>query len=168
MSGYILIAGIVLCFSCFILHVVVWRVRKPVHDVKMLIYIFLLLPFAIVSVFSINYPQWFQVEEIFLVIFLHYCLSLAYIASYPAAQAHSPSLDIMLKVSRSSNREISASELADTWRSRNVLIDRVDDLLTGGLIVRRGEIYSLTRTGEAMLAMYRLYRRFLGISFGKG
>lgn len=168
MYGYILIAGIVLWLSCFALHVVLWRARKPVNDVKMLIYVFLLLPIAIVSVVFINVQHWFKIEETFLVIILHYCLSLAYIASYPAAQAHSPSLDIMLKVSRSPNREISASELAATWGNRNVLIDRVDDLQTGGLIVRRGEVYYLTMPGRALLTMYRLYRQFLGVSFGKG
>lgn len=168
MSGFILIAGLLLSLSCFLLHVIIWRVRRPVNDIKILMYIFLLLPAAVFLLLHLVSPPWFQFDDALLVIILHYCLALAYIASYPAAQAHSPSLDIMLSIARSPKRTISENELVSAWKSRNLLGDRIDDLRIGGLIAKQGERYTLKTSGSFVLALYRLYRRFLGIPFGEG
>jgi hypothetical protein len=168
MSGYVLISGFMLCLSCFILHVILWRLRRPVNDIRILLCIFLFFPAALFLALYIVSPPWFPLADACLAFILHFCLASAYIASYPAAQAHSPSLDIILEISRSSHGKMSESELVAVWESRNLVSDRIDDLRIGGLIAKQGDIYTLNMFGQFVLAMYRLYRRFLGIPFGQG
>lgn len=168
MSGYVLLAGVMLSLGCFALHVLVWRLCKPVKDVRGLIAIFLVAPAAGLLVLDLISPRWFHHEEALLAAVLHYCLALAYIASYPAAQANSPSLDIMLKVSRCPRHEISEREIVEFWGRRSFITGRIDDLLTGGLIAKQGSVYRLSSSGRSLLLVYRAYRRFLGIPFGEG
>jgi hypothetical protein len=168
MSVYVLFAGAMLSLGCFSLHVLVWRLWRPVNDVRWLLAIFLIMPAAGLLIMPIMSLQWFQQGEALLVAVFHYCLALAYIASYPAAQANSPSLDIMLKVYRTTRHEISEHELVEFWGRRSFIDGRIDDLVTGGLIVKHGNVYRLSWSGRLLLSIYRTYRRFLGISFGEG
>lgn len=168
MPLYILTTGILLCFSCFAVHIILWRLRKPLNDVRVLLVIFFLLPvpfFLLCLLFTRN--LW-TIEEASLVFVLHYCLSLAYIASYPAAQAHSPSLDIVLKIARSPRSELTDKEIIDSWGGQDFLVDRIADLKTGGLIVCCSDVFRLSLPGKMLLMSYRAYRRFLGMPFGRG
>jgi len=167
MRAIVLVAGFGAFACCLTFHVILWRVARPRSDVRALFLIFLGLPTMIaLGIFGaaavIPAVKWLDGLHILATLLLHWALSSAYIQSYPAVQARSPSLEIAFAVSRSAPRGLSREELLATVNTGLLVDERLEDLVANRLIRAEGERYVLTPFST------RLIRLFLGLRFVLG
>ena len=158
--------GVLVFLACLAVHVAVWRAKTPGRDALALFAVFLGFPAALFSFVLLAGRPHFTPDEIALAFLLHAALSCVYISSYPAAQALSPSLDIILKISRQG--KMTASEIVGSYDDRRLVAERVDDLGRSSLVFREGGRFYLTRVGRFVLGFFRTYRKVLGLPFGGG
>lgn len=173
MNPLVLFGGGILFSGCLLLHVLIWRIRMPRNDVRMLSMLFLALPLsvllgaAIVPEFSCRgrYLTDLELMELFL---LHAALAGVYIASYPAAQAHSPSLAIMRIIAASPEGKMTGENIVKRFTSRETVIERVEDLSVYDLVSVKEGMMRLRPLGGIIIRLYLFYRRLLALPPGKG
>lgn len=170
----ILLYGATLFIACLIAHVLLWRVRLPVHRALALFFIFFVLPPMAWSFYSLlasmgaapsGYgPALLRGAAILL---LHYALSAAYILSYPAVEALSPTLVIALYLGES-GAPVPRGDLAALLPDESVLEPRIRDLVESRLVRLHGNELSLTPRGGALMSFFSLFRAFIGMRPGRG
>jgi hypothetical protein len=168
MKAALLITGLLSFSCCLALHVVLWRVARPRSDVWGLFTIFLVVPTAVALLAlgaravlpEAGLPEALEVAAMLL---LHWALSSAYIQSYPAAQARSPSLEIAYAVVKSMPRGLSRDELLATVNTETLVQARVEDLVTDRLIRAEGERYVLTPVAAGLVRLFLGLRALLGL-----
>lgn len=165
----IFFSGLVLFVFCLALHVFVWRIKRPVRVHRALFLIFFGLPlFASISssiVFSIQADG---LRAVFGVLLLHLSLGAAYIMSYPAVEALSPSLAISLMLKSAGASGLGRQDLLRTFSDEVVLGPRLDDLERAGMISSRDGRVSITARGRALVIPFAALRRILGLGEGAG
>ena len=179
MSSYILIIGISIFIMCLCLHILIWRWRHPHHHIITLSIIFIivptaisivgfillwfnLLPFDIANIISISASGWL------LVFLLHFSLSGAYILSYPAIQAVSPSLAILLIVRSYMPDGLAYTELRSHFTVEDLLEARINDLKDALLVTESDGYLRLAPRGFFLIRFTGFLRKLLGLSVGKG
>jgi len=90
----------------------------------------------------------------------------AYIVSYPAIEADSPSLLIALAVAKAGGNGVSQAELCARFDDANLIYPRLNDLLTDKMAVLEGGKYKITAKGVLLSRIFAAYRDILGA--GKG
>ena len=103
-------------------------------------------------------------EEAFAAYLLIFGLSGVYISSYPAFQAVSPSLQILHLFKNHAAGGLSRAEIFQGFDQSSIVSARVQDLADSNLIKRNGEGFVLTLRGRAVIGLYALYRKSLGLS----
>lgn len=173
MSPYVLTAGVLIFIICMGLHVLAWRRYHPRKEVVVLFLIFLVIPTAICAA-GLGL-DWFGLlpEEkgiipitVFdwpLVFLLHFALAGAYILSYPAIQAVSPSLAILLVVESSAPQGLTYDELCSHFTAEDLLEARLLDLKDGRLAVESDGWFRLTWRGLLLVRFNRFLRALLGL-----
>lgn len=168
MRPVILLHGTILFAASFCFHVILWRVRRPANDMGMLFTIFLGLPVLILAVVVPLRLLPYGMAGYLHVLFLHYALSAVYVSSYPAAQAHSPSLDIFLIIAGTDRKKMTGDEIAKHYRDKDIVIDRIEDLKISGLLSMEEGVYRLRPVSLLIVWLYRAYRQLLNLEFGEG
>jgi len=174
MDIYILVYGFLLFSFCLLVHIVVWRIRIPNHQIPLLGLIFIFLPalvflsiyaakgvFLPPALFDLSRTEWFAV------FLLHLSLSGAYILSYPAAQAVSPSLKMLIDINSSENG-CSVEELVKKFDENALFEERLQDLIKESFIVETADGIELTEAGRKLIKFFIFMRRLLGLSMGEG
>lgn len=141
------------------LHVVVWRWLAPRRELPWLFAILLGVP-CVAWACSPGNVRAFVVAA---------SLSLAYIQTYPAAQARSPSLLILAAARRlSANGCVTRDDLAAAVRADMSLDVRFSDLDRERLLEPTADGLRLTRTGRILAAAFVMLRRALNLGQGAG
>jgi hypothetical protein len=91
-------------------------------------------------------------------------LSFAYVMTFPAIQAESPTLRL-IRLLRENGGEMAESELIRLLGEGSILDDRKRDLASDGLIGEKGE---LGLAGRGLALFFRAYRRMAGLKEGNG
>lgn len=91
-------------------------------------------------------------------------LSAAYVMTFPAIQAESPTLRL-IRLLRENGGEMAESELARQLGEDSILSDRKRDLASDGLTGEKGE---LGFAGRMLALFFRSYRRMAGLKEGNG
>ncbi|OHD69338.1 MAG: hypothetical protein A2W19_05360 [Spirochaetes bacterium RBG_16_49_21] len=163
-----------LIFSVILLiHIIYWRLSKPKKQIKALFLIFIIIPLFISIVaglfIMINIIMFVSLSELLLIIILYTALSCAYIQTYPAIQAWSPSL-LLVNLIGSSKEPIKLEKLRDVIDENKLIKDRVIDLETEGLIhiSKQNKSIILALKGKILAAFFIIYRRFIGLKPGEG
>lgn len=141
-------------------HVVWWRWRRPKHQASALLTIFL-IPLLVL------FNQFGGVDFLAAAL-LHVAMACAYIQTYPVLQALSPSLLILLFVGKSSRRGLSEKEIFSRFSSRQLLEDRIDDLLNSGLVRQDKGSLKLSGGGRLLVLTLTTLRKILGLKPGQG
>jgi membrane-bound metal-dependent hydrolase YbcI (DUF457 family) len=178
MDSSILFAGFASFFICLLLHVALWRWRYPQNRPVALVLIFIILPPALAlgylgmerlgplpgveGITSLSITDW---SAIYL---LHFALSTSYILSYPAAEAVSPSLMILLMIGDSKSSGLLYEDMLQYFDDGNLLQPRIKDLIEAGWIVESEGSCRVTSRGIIILSFYMLLYRLLGMSRGRG
>jgi hypothetical protein len=147
-------------------HVAWWRVRRPAADIAAIFAIFLVAPTVAYGVLAVG--GWLALlplspAEALLSLVLHTALSCAYVQTYPAVQAQSPTLAILLAVGSAADGLTDAG-IVQALDANGLVAERATDLLRNGLLVREGSRVRPSRIGHFMAVAFGAYRRWLGLS----
>ena len=171
MSVNVLISGFLVFIACLAVHVVVWRVRRPSNPPVALAVIFFVLsplPGFLIARYLPGLAAGISAGGWAAVYLLHVSLSCAYIMSYPAVEAVSPSLVIALMLGRAGERGVASGEIERFFASDVVLAPRFRDLVDSGFASESGGAFTLTPRGRAIIRFFILFRRIMGLPEGGG
>jgi hypothetical protein len=169
----VLFWGLSLLVLAFLLHLVVWKIRLPKRQTKIMLLIFfgtlilgsaLLWTHPAVSLFGIAAPDgWIEYIRI---AFLFTAFTLAYMITYSGLEADSPSLVMVLSIARAGPGGLSRDVFFKQMTDDILIKPRVKDLLTDKMAYLDGETYRLTPKGVLLAKIFVVYRNILGA--GKG
>lgn len=168
MNPDIIIYGFILFFICLIIHIFIWRIKIPANDALALFLIFLIIPFLIFLVSIVGLKDFISGIVLTEVLLLHLSFSLIYIASYPAAQAVSPSLNILLIIGSSDKKRMTGNDIFNQCSNIRIVTDRVDDLAAYNLILKKGDYFELKPLAKFIINIFIAYRKILGLPAGGG
>jgi len=170
------LAGTASFLLAMLLHAVRWRIPLSARTTAGLFATFVAWPAAAYLVlFGLGHAlqspgSWF-VRAPFHLLFVyvwHLALSAVYIMTYPAIQAESPSLVMMLAVAAKMPEGADMEDICQAFPPQSLLRDRLDDLLADGLLQDSGAGYVLSWKGQLLAAVFTNYRRLLGLPMGEG
>lgn len=167
MKPSILLAGVGLFLLSLFVHVVIWRFWHPRRHALALFIIFIMPLFLLAFALSIVWTtfQWLDFASVAL---LHLALSFAYIQTYPAVQALSPSLRILILVRASMPAGMKEAEIFECFDSKQILDDRIHDLTISHLASETNGVLEITAKGRLFILPFLALRKILGLAPGKG
>jgi len=165
---HILVYGLSLFAICYLLHLIIWRIRRPTAYPIWLPAIFFVLPlltaiFILAANLSVDLPspRFIRLLAIFL---LHASLSSAYIVFYSGLIAFSPSLAILEAIDQSMPSGLHYEELFLPWfNHKNLAGLRIENLIAAQMLVETQNLLCLTAKGRLVAWCFRLYRRSIGL-----
>lgn len=167
-----LVWGLGLFAVAIVIHLAAWRLFKPVRQYLTLLglYAGILVAASVamrmVPVASKESLIPANTVEYLTFAMLYTGLAFAYVSTFSAVQADSPSLLLLLIINEAGDRGVSRQELDEQLGDNVMIIPRVQDLITGGLAVRQGPRYVIEPRGALLAAVHTRYRAFL--KMGKG
>lgn len=165
----VLVYGISLYVIAFILHLIIWRIRIPKRQTKALLLIFFPTLLAglfflfkgFSSVHSINLSQNNNLWECIHISLLYIPLTLAYIITYSAIEADSPSLLMVLAISKAGQRGLNKNDFYNSMTDDLLVKPRIIDLLRDKMAYMDGNKLRLTRKGLIFVHIFISYRNLL-------
>ena len=121
--------------------------------------------FALALIVRPGFLSWIGSASIGL---LHIALSLAYIQIYPASQAASPSLKILLLVKESMPVGMTENEIQTCFNPKELLEARIQDLVDSGLVRQTDDKLELSPCGYGLVLPFIVLRKLLGLQAGQG
>ena len=151
----IFVTGSLLLLSALLLHVVLWKVKRPRQQLKSLLLLFALV-FAVWSIwtFSSRALPFFSAVHVAL---FYWAAALCYVITYSAIEADSPTLSLVRFVAEAGTTGRSSAELAEFMARRPFVRARLGALLQSRLI--REEHGRYHSAGDPPLA-FRLILEF--------
>ena len=161
--------GLGLFLLGFVLHVVLWRIKKPRKSGKVLLLVFLTVAVGVLLawwgasvaglVSSISGPDgiWANLH----VLMVTFSMTAAYIASYPAVEANSPTPQIVRMVSGAGQEGLPREQLYASLNRDVLLVSRLRDLVDSDLAVYVGTVYKPTAKGRRLATVFIWFRRLL-------
>ncbi|MBI4680172.1 MAG: hypothetical protein HY753_02895 [Nitrospirae bacterium] len=140
----------------------------PLRGALSLVIIFLAVPTVVffgLWVMRIESLKLVLYAEVF---FLHVALSLAYIATYPAVRAVSPSLDILLIIAASEKGKLHAGDIISRYNNKNLITDKIDVLRIYNFIQEKEGVFTISPLAKFVVLGFLLYRKLLGLRIGEG
>ncbi len=174
--AHILANGLSLFAICYLLHLILWRIRRPTAYPIWLPVIFFLLPLVGMTALFImegnlnvdlSNPRFIPLLAIFL---LHASLSSTYIVFYSGLIAFSPSLAVLEVIDRSMPSGLNYEELFLPWfNDKNLAGLRIENLIAARMLVKTQDLLYPTVKGRLVAQCFRLYRRSIGLpDIGEG
>lgn len=161
-----LLNGFTAFLNIFVLHVLIWRIKKPSAQIVSLFGLFLLFPAIIFLILLISF---FSEKELILSSFLlYFALACAYIQTYPAAQANAPSLEIVYFLFKAGGEGLSEKEIIEKFDNQILVFNRMDDLFKENFVFQKENKIFLTKKGAVFINIFRFYRKILGLKAGQG
>lgn len=161
--------GVLAFIFIFFLHIVIWRVFRPKNHISSIFQLFLIFPF-ILAVFIYllsNKYHFISIFDFFSACLLFFAISCAYIQTYPAIQAWSPTLKIIYYLQKSKSG-LSFKEMENLFSDKALLADRLDDLFKEKLVYQSDNVLKLSLKSKFMAWTFYLYRQLLGLQQGEG
>lgn len=160
LESTVALAGIAIGFGLFalllVLQILCWKLLRVKRQILGLFFIYFALP----TIFFYCLP--FSLEQRFVVPYLcvfYYGLAMAYVISFPAIQAESPSLGLLLLLrSRHDTGGWDEKDLVETYAQKSLLQDRLDDLRNDGLTDAGGRI---SFAGRLLARVFLAYRSLI-------
>lgn len=149
------------------LHAVLWRWRRPQEQIRWFLLIFL-APLPLLAFALVRMDPTLPLQDFLLVALAHLALSCAYIQIYPACQALSPSLMVLLLVGDSMPKGMTEDEIQARFSREILLGNRVQDLLISGFIRKSNGQFEVTLRGLLIVLPGIFLRKMLGLAPGKG
>ena len=158
---------------CMAVHVLLWRKCPPKNRGVALVWVLIFLPAAATALFVLSTRLGFFPDvtgltgwEWAAALLLLWAFAGAYIATYPAFEAISPSLAMALAISRSNG--MTREELLSGFADDDLFEPRVNDLVHSGLARRDRDRLYLTARGRLVAKCFVLLRAFLALEEGRG
>ena len=166
-----LIAGLLAFVVLVVAHLIIWRLRRPSGQYFGLLgltgavaaaslVVFCAVPFAGQDSLLRTTDESLAFALFFLAV------ALSYIAMYSCVQADSPSFSILLLVEAVGERGLTKQELDERFTDEILVIPRIADLVTGGLVAQEGARYVIRAEGALLARTHLLYRKLLRLDKG--
>ncbi len=162
----VLIWGILLVWVAFLVHVIVWRICLPKRQTKALVQIFLgTLLIGLFGLWRANLHLSWSVN-LNLPAYLHIALfviafTLAYILTYSAIEADSPSLVMIMSIARAGAKGLPTEQFEQLMTDERLIFPRIQDLVRDKLIWVEDGKYKLTTKGVWLVRLFSFYRQVL-------
>ncbi len=156
--------------AAFLLHVFVWKIRLPKRQTKALLQIFggtLLIGLCIlwsakfILQVGISIPG--AVSEYLHIALFVISLTLAYMITYSALEADSPSLVMIMSIAQAGADGLEKTRFEQLMTDDILVIPRIHDLLRDKMVYVEGKKYKLTAKGALFARIFIVYRQLLNI-----
>jgi hypothetical protein len=161
MNALLLALGLFVAASAA--HVVVWKLRVPRRQTRTILLIHVCTLIAGCVLFggtALSYVELSRTALLFLT------LTAAYIISYSAVEAESPSLVIALRVAAAGPGGLRKDALAREMSDEFLILPRIEDLLRDKMARKDADRYRLTPKGRAFVGIFVRWRRLLRLPRG--
>ena len=158
----------------FVIHLIVWRIHLPTRQIKTLVQLFIVI--LILGILALwLFPPSFRFLQLsgpesfweYIHIYLFFVsLTLAYMITYTAIEADSPSLVLIMKVSEAGSEGLDSKKLEQMMSDDILVIPRLEDLVLDKMAYINGNRYFLTAKGVLMVRIFLYYRKLLGAPKG--
>jgi len=170
----VLANGLVLIGIGFILHWAIWRLRMPARHTRALLMIFLGTlgtGLALLHHFRREMQAWGWPLPANAAEFAHIgafaiAVALAYIITYSAIEAESPTLAMILAIAEAGDVGFEQKAFHERMNDSLLVEPRIEDLVRDGHLGFSNGPYQLTRKGRLFIAIFRLQRQILGLGLG--
>lgn len=176
MKAEVTLYAILFFTSALILHVVVWRIRRPQPPWFPLLGILLATPLGLIIIMQVLdivglKPEWalnLTPIEWLAAYVLHCALAGGYFLIFPIFEVGSPMFRLMLLLKSSMPKGMSMAEIEQAISSQDDLTPRLEDLLQMGLVAESDHKLVITPAGKGFLRPFLLLRYLLGLPPGEG
>ncbi len=161
--------GIILIAITFFLHIFIWKIHQPVHQKSILIFLFsIILIFGLgilfyfrqhIHLLGIKPPQEFYGYLQIFVFFIS--ISLAYMVTYSALEADSPSLVMIMTIANSGSEGLPQKTFEEKINNDTLIIPRLKDALSEKLVCLSEDKYNLTPKGRILANIFMIYRKII-------
>jgi len=169
------VLGFALFCACWLIHVAIWRIRRPAAYPLWLPLIFYALPLLVVLVvisaggqpLLLSRVDGFSIAAAAL---LHVVISLSYMCGYAGVIEYSPSAEILRAVRTHMPQGVPLEALrVDSLTDEFLVGKRIRHLRSSRLVRSDATGFRLTGAGEAVVTACRWYRAVLGVTgHGRG
>jgi hypothetical protein len=165
--------GALLFLVGFFVHVVLWRVRRPVNTTVTIILVFVVsisfvwLTLSIFDIFQrlIDFlPQGPVGKSLSLLLAL--AIAMSYIMTYPALENDSPTLKLVNLIAQKERIGATEEELFKEFSNKNTVEPSINEMISEGLVRMEGQSILLTERGHRLATIYRKWRVILGAEMG--
>lgn len=171
MRAAVLLVGLGAFTLSLLLHVAWWRLGRPRADVRYLFLVFFGVPVVLAAATLVGVPvssvpflagSSLSLVEAAAALLLAWALGAAYVQTYPAAQAQSPSLVVLLHLG-GAPEGLTQDELLARFGPSSLVGNRIDDLVTNAFVRETPEGLTLTLPGRILASFFATYRGILGL-----
>jgi len=168
----ILFWGSALFVLAFLIHLVLWKIRVPKRQTKAILQIFfVVLLIGIIVLWNIpNDPVLWEItppasllEYIHISLFF-ISLTLAYMITYSAIEADSPSLVIMTTIANAEPKGLEKENFDKLMTDDKLVKPRIKDILLNKMAEMDGDKYVLTLKGTLFASIFIIYRKIMRMS----
>ena len=161
------LAFLLFVFS-LIIHLVMWRLFNVQREIRLLLTIFLAIPFFSFVLWSLagSLERW----RIFAIAIAYFSLAIFYVQTYPILKRDIPSFRILFLLGKNKNEGLLETEIIDAFRGDLELFDiKVEELQKDALVMIKPDGHlALTGGGQLLATLFIFYRRLLGLGEGQG
>jgi hypothetical protein len=157
-----------------VVHLVMWRIHLPKRQAKMVLLVFLgvlccgcfvFWKYGVkVSMFGLRPPG--DLAQYLQLCIFYVSLTLAYVITYSAIEADSPSLVIIMRISEAGRSGLAREALNREIDNRILIEPRVRDLLVDRMAELHEGKYRLTTKGLLMARLFTFYRNVMRANKG--
>ena len=158
---HILLSGVFLLLTAFLVHLVVWRFRMPRNHTLGLLTIFCVTPFAL----SLIIKPALTWDIVHVGIFYTSC-ALVYIIFYSLIEAESPTLSIISRLRNATPEGCTLEAFEESFGNNSLLKQRAAAMVKSGLIVPNNSGYTLTHKGRLLASVFAYAAQVIGLGRG--
>ena len=159
LRGVLLVSGaLIVFFLACLLHVVVWRRAASVPPAATLVGL-LTVAIVVECALAALLMPW---PDLVVMTALALQFAACYVISYPAMQAHSPSLEIARHLSAAGAAGITRADLYSRLSEASLVRDRIDDLVRDAMASEECGRLSCTARGALLARIFAGWKTLLG------
>ena len=163
----VLLWSMILITLAFMLHVVLWRIRLPKRQTRTMLLLFftvmiignIVLLSSSITILNVSAPS--SLLECLHISLFFTSLTLAYMITYSAMEADSPSLVIITSIARAGSSGIAKEDFDEALNDDVLVKPRINDLLRDEMAYLDGDRYRLTPKGIRFARIFIVFRGLL-------
>ena len=154
----------------FLLHLIIWKIRLPKRQTKALLKILfgtliigLLILWWIPSITVFNLYAPAVLSDFIQISLFVTSLTLAYMITYSAVEADSPSLVMIINIADAGSKGLGQDDFNRNMTDDVLVKPRVNDLVRDKMIFLDNGKYQLTPKGTLMIRIFIFYRKLMNL-----
>jgi len=161
----ILIYGMVIFISAFLLQLVIWRIKLPKRQTIAILLIYML---TLILGLLFGIAKGLVIVELFHISIFVISLTFAYILIYPAIEVDSPSLVMIMAIADCGKAGLQIERFYQLLSDDLLVIPRLNDLYRDKLAYLDNDKYRLTKKGILFALIFINFRKLFKINLKGG